>query len=203
MARDPRGEWHSTLVGEESDRHRHTGGRRFGLDWPALAAVGRVASDHGRLTTDCRPNRAGAIGPMQFLAASFAQASAWAGLRDTDICDPAAAIPAAAAYLAHFGAPDDWRRALSAYHPSDAYVDLVLAWAQRYGYAATLVWPIDGPITQRFGPTDFELEPALWYRGQWYPRFHAGIDIALGWEWRAAARDFGAHRIRTGIEPET
>jgi hypothetical protein len=167
-------------------------GRRFGLDWPVLAAVGRVESDHGRLTTDCRPNQAGAIGPMQFLPASFAQASVWAGLSDADICDPADAIPAAAAYLRHFGAPDDWRRALSAYHHSDAYVDLVLAWAQRYGYAATIVWPLDGPISQRFGPTDFELEPALWYRGQWYRHFHAGLDIA-------AREGTPVHAIAAGV----
>jgi Peptidase family M23/Transglycosylase SLT domain len=153
-------------------------GRQFDLDWPLLAAVGRVASDHGRITPACAPNEAGVLGPMRFQPASFAQAAEWAGLSDADICDPADSIPAAAAYLRHFGAPDDWRRALSAYHPSDAYVDLVLAWAQRYGYAATVVWPLDGPISQRFGPTDFELEPALWYRGGWYPHFHAGLDIA-------------------------
>jgi hypothetical protein len=153
-------------------------GRRFGIDWPVLAAVGRVESDHGRLTASCVPNAAGAIGPMQFMPASFAQASGWAGLSDPDICDPADAISAAAAYLRHFHAPDEWRRALYAYNHSDAYVDLVLTWAERYGYVATVVWPLEGPITQRFGPTDFELEPALWYRGQWFEHFHAGLDIA-------------------------
>jgi hypothetical protein len=152
--------------------------RQFDLDWPVLAAVGRVESDHGRIKAECTPNEAGALGPMQFLPARFAQASGWAGLRDADSCDPADAIPAAAAYLRHFGAPDDWRRALYAYNHSEAYVDLVLAWAQSYGYASAVVWPLDGPISQRFGPTDFELEPALWYRGQWYRHFHAGLDIA-------------------------
>jgi murein DD-endopeptidase MepM/ murein hydrolase activator NlpD len=57
-------------------------------------------------------------------------------------------------------------------------VDLVLAWAARYGYAVAVVWPLDGPITQRFGPTDFELEPPLWWRGRWYEHVHAGLDIA-------------------------
>ena len=116
-------------------------GDALGLDWPVLAAVGRVESDHGRLTADCEPNEAGAVGPMQFLPASFAQASGWAGLADADICDPADAVPAAAAYLGHFGAPDDWRRALFAYNHSQAYVDLVLAWAARYGHASATVWP--------------------------------------------------------------
>jgi hypothetical protein len=153
-------------------------GRSFGLDWPLLAAVGRVESDHGRLTAGCEPNEAGAVGPMQFLPASFAAASGWAGLADADICDPADAIPAAAAYLRQYGAPDDWRRALFAYNHSQAYVGLVLAWAARYGHASATVWPLDGTITQLFGPTDFELQPPLWYRGHWYPHFHAGLDIA-------------------------
>ncbi|HYN63656.1 MAG TPA: M23 family metallopeptidase [Candidatus Limnocylindrales bacterium] len=152
-------------------------GRAFGLDWPVLAAVGRVESDHGRLTAGCEPNEAGAVGPMQFLPSSFTQASGWAGLAAADICDPDDAVPAAAAYLRHFGAPDDWRRALFAYNHSQAYVDLVLAWAARYGHATAVVWPLYGPITQFFGPTDFELQPPLWYRGRWYEHFHAGLDI--------------------------
>lgn len=153
-------------------------GDRFGLDWAVLAAVGRVESDHGRLTPECQPNDAGALGPMQFLPASFTAASAWAELSHGDICDAADAIPAAAAYLRHYGAPDDWRGALFAYNHSEAYVDLVLAWAARYGHASAVVWPLDGPITQGFGPTSFELQPPLWYRGQWYEHFHAGLDIA-------------------------
>ncbi len=154
-------------------------GRRYGLDWSVLAAVGRVESDHGRLTADCTPNEAGAVGPMQFLPPTFAEAAELAGLGgDADLCNPAEAIPAAAAYLGSRGAPDDWRRALLAYNPSNAYVDLVLAWAARYGHATAVVWPLDGPITQRFGPTNSELQPRLWYRGRWYPHFHAGLDIA-------------------------
>jgi hypothetical protein len=154
-------------------------GRRYGLDWPVLAAVGRIESDHGRLTPDCAPNAAGAVGPMQFLPATFAEAAKLAGLNDSaNPCDPGDAIPAAAAYLRSRGAPDDWRRALRSYNPSDAYVDLVLAWAARYGHATALLWPLDGRITQRFGPTESELQPPLWYRGRWHPHFHAGIDIA-------------------------
>jgi Peptidase family M23/Transglycosylase SLT domain len=154
-------------------------GRSFGLDWPVLAAIGRVESDHGRLSADCRPNKAGAVGPMQFLPATFAEAADLAGLSgDADPCDAADAIPAAASYLRSHGAPADWRSALLAYNPSDAYVDLVLAWAVRYGHAVAVGWPLDGPITQRFGPTDSALQPPLWYRGRWYPHFHAGLDVA-------------------------
>ena len=53
------------------------------------------------------------------------------------------------------------------------------------------MWPLDGRITQCFGPTDFELEPPLWYRGQLVRAFpcwpghrgaarHAGGAIAAG-----------------------
>lgn len=153
--------------------------RTYRLDWPVLAAIGRVESDHGRLTPDCTANEAGALGPMQFLPARFTEAAGLAGLGvDADPCDPGDAITAAAAYLRGHGAPDHWRRALLAYNPSDAYADLVLAWAARYGHATAVVWPLDGPVTQRFGPTDSELQPPLWYRGRWYPHFHAGLDIA-------------------------
>jgi len=162
---------------------------RFGLDWPVLAAVGKVETNHGRNASGCAPNSAGARGPMQFLPATFAHAAKLAGLVDPDICDPADAIPAAAAYLKSNGAPDDWQRALYRYNPVDWYPLLVLSWAQRYGYGALLVWPLDGPITQGFGPTDFALEPARCYEGRCYAHFHDGIDIAapLGTPVRAIA----------------
>jgi murein DD-endopeptidase MepM/ murein hydrolase activator NlpD len=150
---------------------------RFGLDWPVLAAVGRVETNHGRNANGCAPNSAGARGPMQFLSATFAHAARLAGLTDPDICDPADAIPAAAAYLKSNGAPEDWQRALYRYNPADWYPPLVLGWAQRYGYGALLVWPLDGRITQRFGPTDFALEPARCFEGACYAHFHDGIDI--------------------------
>jgi Peptidase family M23/Transglycosylase SLT domain len=162
---------------------------RVGLDWPVLAAVGRVETNHGRTASGCAPNRAGARGPMQFLPATFARAAALAGISHPDICDPADAIPAAAAYLKSNGAPDDWQRALSRYNPADWYPPLVLSWAQAYGYGALLIWPLDGRITQGFGPTSFALEPARCYQGQCYLHFHDGIDIGapLGTPVRAIA----------------
>ena len=162
---------------------------RFGLDWEVLAAVGRVETNHGRNAGGCAPNAAGARGPMQFLPATFAHAASLAGVSDPDICDPADAIPAAAAYLESNGAPGDWTRALYRYNPADWYPPLVLGWAARYGYGAVVVWPLDGRITQAFGPTTFTAEPARCYAGTCSAHFHDGLDIAavLGTPVRAIA----------------
>ena len=163
---------------------------RFGLDWPVLAAVGRVETNHGRNRNGCDPNFAGARGPMQFLEATFVHAAKLAGLTNPDICDPADAIPAAAAYLRSNGAPDDWQRALFRYNPADWYPPLVMGWAERYGYGARIVWPVDGGrISQGFGPTSFALEPRACVEGRCYPHFHDGIDLAapLGTSVRAIA----------------
>ena len=163
---------------------------RFGLDWPVLAAVGRVETNHGRNRNGCDPNAAGARGPMQFLEPTFVHAAKLAGIKDPDICDPADAIPAAAAYLKSNGAPDDWQRALYRYNPADWYPPLVMGWAGRYGYGARVVWPVEGGrISQGFGPTSFALEPAGCFEGPCYDHFHDGIDLAapLGTPVRAIA----------------
>ena len=151
---------------------------RFELDWEVLAAVGRVETNHGRNRNGCSPNYAGAQGPMQFLPATFAHAAKLAHIEDPDICDPVDAIPAAAAYLQSNGAPERWDHALFRYNPADWYPPLVMGWAVRYGYVASVVWPAEGRISQRFGPTSFTGEPALCYEGTCYAHFHDGLDIA-------------------------
>jgi len=37
--------------------------------------------------------------------------------------------------------------------------------------------PVEAPVIQGFGPTDFGLEPAINFHGAFYPHFHTGIDI--------------------------
>ena len=37
--------------------------------------------------------------------------------------------------------------------------------------------PVEAPISQGFGPTDFSLEPPLTYNGTFFPHFHTGLDI--------------------------
>ncbi|WP_395107545.1 NlpC/P60 family protein [Actinomadura sp. SCN-SB] len=112
----------------------------YGIPWPVLAAVGAVESDHGRSRAPgvrSGQNAFGAGGPMQFLPGTWA-AFGVDGNRDgrTDRYDPADAIPAAARYLRHNGAPTDMRKALYAYNHSQAYVSNVLARARRYQAAA-------------------------------------------------------------------
>ena len=178
-----------------------TAAERFGLDWSVLAGIGEVETGHGRNANGCAPNAAGARGPMQFERATFVHAAALAGIAHPDICDPADAIPAAAALLRSDGAPADWWHALYLYDHVSWYPPLVLAWASRYGAAGIVVWPLDGAtLTQGFGPTALTLEPPLCYEGVCYPHFHAGIDLAapLGTPVRAIA---AGHVIFAGVQP--
>ncbi|HEY8739414.1 MAG TPA: transglycosylase SLT domain-containing protein [Candidatus Dormibacteraeota bacterium] len=109
-------------------------GARFSIPWQVLAGIGRVESDHGRNPNCYRPNEAGAVGPMQFLPATFREYAWAAGAADPDILNPEHAIPAAAAMLAKNGAPGDLYTAIYAYNHADWYVALVLDWARRYGW---------------------------------------------------------------------
>ncbi|MES9537134.1 NlpC/P60 family protein [Actinomadura sp. NPDC000600] len=111
-------------------------GKKYGIPWNVLAGVGKVETDHGRSTmpgVSSGENYAGAGGPMQFLEPTF-KAFAVDGDKDgkKDRYDPADAIPTAAAYLKHNGAPDRMRTAIFQYNHSWDYVDLVLDWAKRY-----------------------------------------------------------------------
>jgi hypothetical protein len=97
-----------------------------GLRWTLLAAVGQVESGHGR---NVGPSSAGAIGPMQFMPATF-RAYGVDGDSDgrTDPMSPADAIFTAARYLCQGGAgsPSGVRSALFRYNHATWYVDLVL-----------------------------------------------------------------------------
>jgi membrane-bound lytic murein transglycosylase B len=96
--------------------------RDYGIDWRVLAALNFVESKFGRFMG---PSSAGALGPMQFMPAT------WDAYGDGgDVMDPRDAIPAAARYLRASGAPDRIRDALYAYNRSYAYVDAVLVYAR-------------------------------------------------------------------------
>ncbi|MDP3712663.1 MAG: lytic transglycosylase domain-containing protein [Mycobacteriales bacterium] len=104
-----------------------------GLPWQVLSAVGEVESGHGR---NNGPSSAGALGPMQFLPATWAAYGVDGdGDRRADVMSPYDAVPAAALYLCRNGGgqgPDGLYDALFAYNHADWYVRKVLATAERY-----------------------------------------------------------------------
>jgi hypothetical protein len=120
-------------------------GARYGIDWAVLAGIGKVECDHGRdpdpsCRTEGAVNSAGAGGPMQFLASTWAVYGVDGdGDGRRDRWDPADAIYAAANYLRAAGAPTSYRNAIFAYNHSSSYVASVLSWAARYRDAAPAV----------------------------------------------------------------
>lgn len=115
-----------------------------GLSWTVLAAIGSIETNHGRSTlpgVQSGSNEAGAMGPMQFMPATW---SAYGvdgdGDGDRDVYDARDAIPGAANYLCANGAgePSRLRGAIWNYNHSDQYVQDVLDLAARYGTAAIL-----------------------------------------------------------------
>jgi soluble lytic murein transglycosylase-like protein len=105
-------------------------GDAYDVPWTVLAAINKIETDFGR---NLGPSPAGALGWMQFLAATWARYGIDAdGDGHADPNDPADAIYTAAAYLTAAGAARDLRGAIYAYNHSDRYVENVLAFARRY-----------------------------------------------------------------------
>lgn len=96
--------------------------RRTGVPWTYLAAINLVETRMGRIRG---PSSAGALGPMQFMPATWATYGAGG-----DINDPRDAVLAAARLLRDHGAPDDMAGALWHYNPSSRYVGAVTAYAR-------------------------------------------------------------------------
>ncbi len=113
---------------------------RYGLDWAILAGIGKLECDHGRApapscTEEGAVNAAGAGGPMQFIASTWARYGVHAeGDGPPDRWNPADAIFSAANYLRASGAPGDYRQAIFAYNHAASYVEEVEAWAARYSH---------------------------------------------------------------------
>ncbi len=126
--------------------------RRYDVDWAILAGIGKVECDHGRdadpsCVREGAANAAGAGGPMQFIASTWVTYGVDAdGDAKVDRWDPADAIYAAANFLAHAGAPSDYRRAILAYNDAGWYVEEVEEWAARYRGSSLPSVP-DSPLT--------------------------------------------------------
>jgi len=112
-------------------------GQRYHLDWAILAGIGKVECDHGRdpdpsCTREGAVNSAGAGGPMQFLAGTWATYGVAPAGGTPDRWNPEDAIFGAANYLKASGAPGDYKKAIFAYNHAEWYVDEVESWAARY-----------------------------------------------------------------------
>jgi hypothetical protein len=125
-------------------------GARYGLDWTILAGIGKVECDHGRdpdpsCTREGAVNSAGAGGPMQFLASTWAKYGVDGdGDGRRDRWDAADAIYGAANYLHVSGAPGNYRSAIFAYNHAGWYVAEVQRWAARYRGPTTSMMPGSG-----------------------------------------------------------
>ena len=117
-------------------------GQKYHLDWAILAGIGKVECDHGRdpdpsCTKEGAVNSAGAGGPMQFLASTWATYGVAPDGGTPDRWNPRDAIFGAANYLKASGAPGDYRKAIYAYNHAEWYVDEVESWAAKYRAPAT------------------------------------------------------------------
>jgi hypothetical protein len=124
-------------------RYYRRAGERYGLDWAILAGIGRVECDHGRdpdpsCSREGAFNSAGAGGPMQFLASTWARYGVDGdGDGRADRWDAADAVYGAANYLRASGAPGDYRKAIYAYNHAGWYVAEVEHWAAVYRGSAS------------------------------------------------------------------
>ncbi len=118
--------------------------RRFGVQWSVLAAINLVESRMGRING---PSSAGALGPMQFMPAT------WDAYGKGDPFKPYNAIMAAARYLAANGAPERLSNALWNYNRSDYYVNGVIAYhrhmaAHPKSYFSYYLWQVFARTTK-------------------------------------------------------
>jgi hypothetical protein len=167
-----------TWLQRASTRYR-LGPRGFAV----VAAVHKVESDFGRSTLPgvrSGTNSAGAAGPGQFLAVTWAAYGVDAdGDGRRDVYSVPDSVFATANYLHASGAPADWRRAVFAYNHADWYVDEVLSQADRYQgrVSCRLVGtPGTGGSTVQLGRIDWNDTSGAWGGSQKF----AELAVRLG-----------------------
>ncbi|MCA2179427.1 lytic murein transglycosylase [Nonomuraea glycinis] len=119
--------------GSYLDLYKLSATRCPGLSWTVLAAIGQVETGHGR---NNGPSSAGALGPMQFMPATWKSYGVDGdGDGTADIWSPYDAVPGAANYLCATGAGqggEKLRKAIWHYNHSWDYVDKVMGIAEAY-----------------------------------------------------------------------
>ncbi|MEY9963351.1 cell wall-associated NlpC family hydrolase [Streptacidiphilus sp. MAP12-16] len=120
-----------------------------GLPWTVLAGIGKVETDHGRASDQV--SSAGALGPMQFLPATFAaydQPVPPGGASPPTPWDATDAVHAASRLLCSDGARNghDIPGAVHHYNPSDVYVNSVMSYARQYAAAPPAVSGTAGTV---------------------------------------------------------
>ncbi len=109
---------------EELNALYRDSGSRHSIDWTYLAAINYIESDFGRLNG---PSSAGAIGPMQFMPATWGDYG-----NGGDMMSPRDSIEAAARYLRAMGGPGNMDRAIYRYNNDRDYVASVQGFAAAF-----------------------------------------------------------------------
>lgn len=105
---------------QKLQRYYRKAGRRYDIPVEILASLNFVESKFGRFMG---PSSAGALGPMQFMPAT------WDIYGEGNVWNPHDAIMAAARYLSASGAPERMNDSLYAYNRSWAYVAAIRTYA--------------------------------------------------------------------------
>ena len=133
-------------------------GQRYGIDWAILAGIGKVECDHGRdpdpsCTQEGATNSAGAGGPMQFIASTWARYGVSAASeRHAGPLEPGGRDLRRRKLPARIRSPGDYNAAIFAYNHAGWYVAEVEHWAAVYRGAAAAAAAGRGVVGSWPGP---------------------------------------------------